>query len=148
MNTGEAPLIPHPKKKPAMPVVNAGTTLLLAVLLVLVQVVLALLTLSSARNDYAFSRQMADKTTEYYAACNRAEATLAQLDRALAQDEQPDLEALGVEEADGTLTWSVPMGEDQALSVAVSAEDRTVLRWQVVSVRPWTGDDLLTTFQP
>lgn len=140
------------KQKPQMPVINAGATLLLGVLLVLVLVVLALLTYSAARSDYQFSRQMADKTTDYYAACNQAEETLAQVDKALQQAQQkaqqPDYTDLDVTRQAGRVCWSVPVNENQILQVEVSEQTRQILTWQVLSVQNWESDDTVHTLIP
>ena len=135
------------KKKPSLPVVNAGTTLLLAVLLVLVLSVLALLTFSAARSDYEFSRKMADKTSQYYAACNQAEQTLAQVQRTLSQPE-PDFSSLDVQIQDGKICWEVPVSDDQVLSVEVLQPSGQIVKWQTVSVRPWVSDDSVSVLQP
>ena len=46
--------------------VNIGTASLLVVFLTLCLVAFAMLSLSSAKNDYEFSRKLADRTTAYY----------------------------------------------------------------------------------
>ncbi len=45
-------------------------------------VIFAVLTLTGAQSDYRFSRQLADRRTAYYAACNQAEEQIASLDAA------------------------------------------------------------------
>lgn len=140
------------KKKPSLPVVNAGATLLLAVLLVLVLSVLALLTFSAARNDYEFSRKMADKTTRYYESCNQAEQILAQVEHALQDAEinntEPDFGSLNVETRDGKICWEVPVSEDQLLLVEVLQQSGEIVKWQTAFVRPWVSDDSVSVLQP
>lgn len=47
--------------------VNIGTASLLVVFLTLCLVAFAMLSLSSAKNDYEFSKKFAERTTSYYA---------------------------------------------------------------------------------
>lgn len=46
--------------------VNIGTASLLVVFLTLCLVAFAMLSLSTAKNDYEFSKKLADRTTAYY----------------------------------------------------------------------------------
>lgn len=46
--------------------VNIGTASLLVVFLTLCLVAFAMLSLSSAKNDYEFSKKLAERTTSYY----------------------------------------------------------------------------------
>lgn len=71
------------KKKPA-PFVNIGSSSLLVIFLVLCLVIFATLSLSGAQSDYQFSKKLADRRTDYYTACNQAEAVEDTIDTVLA----------------------------------------------------------------
>lgn len=71
------------KKK--FPVTNIGTVTLLMIFIVLCMVTFAVLSLSEAARDRGFSQQLADQTSDYYAACSRAENILAQVDAAISE---------------------------------------------------------------
>lgn len=70
------------KEKKSVPFLSIGSSSLLVVFLVLCLVIFAMLTLTGAQSDYRFSRQLADRRTAYYAACNQAEEQIASLDAA------------------------------------------------------------------
>ena len=61
------------KEKKSVPFLSIGSSSLLVVFLVLCLVIFAMLTLTGAQSDYRLSRQLADRRTAYYAACNQAE---------------------------------------------------------------------------
>lgn len=65
------------KEKKSVPFLSIGSSSLLVVFLVLCLVIFAVLTLTGAQSDYRFSRQLADRRTAYYAACNQAEEQIA-----------------------------------------------------------------------
>ncbi len=54
------------KEKRKFGFVNIGTASLLVVFLTLCLVAFAMLSLSTAKSDYEFSRKLADRTTAYY----------------------------------------------------------------------------------
>ena len=136
------------KKKKSLPVIHAGSSLLLAVLLVLTLSVLALLTFSAGRSDYELSVRMADKASRYYSACNEAEQIRAEVDRTLHQNPQTDFKDLPVTRQDGILFWEVPVDEDQVLRVEVSETSGEILKWQTVSGKSWSGDNSVSVLKP
>ena len=139
---------PHSSKKRfSMPFMNGGTTLLLAVLLVLVLVVLSLLSLSAARSDWEFSQKMAQKNTQYYAACNQAQEILAQVQQQL-DCPQPDFTGLHVTADGDEIRWEVPISDQQMLQAALSRSTRQVVRWQAVSSDSWADEDTFSILQP
>ena len=72
-------------KQRSAPFTNIGSSSLLVVFLVLCLVTFAVLSLSSARSDDAFSEKLAARKTAYYTAVNRAEDVLSCIDTALEQ---------------------------------------------------------------
>lgn len=71
--------------KKNFPLINIGTVTLLMIFIVLCMVTFAVLSLSEAAGDRAFSEQLADQTSDYYAACSKAENILAQVDDAISE---------------------------------------------------------------
>ena len=61
------------EKAPA-PFFNIGASSLLVIFLILCLVTFAILTLTSAKSDADFAEKLAHHKTNYYAACNTAEA--------------------------------------------------------------------------
>lgn len=77
------------KKK--FPVTNIGTVTLLMIFIILCMVTFAVLSLSEAAKDRSFSRQLADQTADYYAACGNAEKMLAEIDSVISDTKNSGL---------------------------------------------------------
>lgn len=126
------------KKQRFSPPMVGGSSLLI-IFAVLCLTVLALLSLSTARNNDRLSRASAENVTAYYAADTQAEEILAWLRRG----ETPE----GVTaERDGEGTryaYTVPIGDTQTLFVAVRLTGTTyeILQWKAVFTAEWTPDD-------
>lgn len=123
------------KRTASFPTVGGST--LLVTFAVLCLTVFALLSLSTARAGRALAEQSARSVAAYYEADRAAEAVLSQL-RA---GEQPD----GVTEQDGIYSYTCIQSDTRALEVSVrlSPEGFTVLRWQSVSTLDWAADSSL-----
>lgn len=111
--------------KRGRPFITMGMTLLVTVLLVLLLVSFSLLSLSAARQDYARARDLAIQRQEYYAANNAAEEILHQLKTGAVPE--------GITEAEGILSYSVPVSDNQKLCVSLDAETLEILQWQTVT---------------
>jgi uncharacterized protein YfiM (DUF2279 family) len=98
--------------------------------------VLAALAISSARNDYRLTCELADHTSAYYEASNEAQRRLAQTEELYEQ-----------RDADGRMSFSVDVNENQELCVSVvfgkDASDYKIEQWQVINNSEWSGDDSL-----
>jgi uncharacterized membrane protein len=126
-----------------------GVSSIIATLVILVLIIFAALTLTTARADLKLSEMTAETTSEYYAADSIAEERAAEVGRA-ARDGAGWRDALGegysvTEEGGASLvSYEVPIDENRALSVrlrvtadgAISRE-----RWQVRQTNAWTGND-------
>lgn len=64
-------------KKTRYPVMNMGTVSILTIFIVLCMVTFATLSFISTNKDAAFTRQIADRTTAYYAASSEANRQIA-----------------------------------------------------------------------
>lgn len=71
-------------KQHTMPFFTIGASSLFVVFLVLSLVSFAVLSITSAKNDYAFSEKLADRKTDYFTANNEAERILDAVDTCLA----------------------------------------------------------------
>lgn len=112
--------------------VHMGTISLLTVLLVVMLVVLSLLVLSGAREDYDYSNRLAQRKTEYYQANNQAQKILYQVVQRL-EEPSPDFTGLPVMAQDDTVTWQVPLGENQVLTASITWRqgEYTITCWRV-----------------
>lgn len=149
--------------KKESPIINFGSSLLLAVFLILCLVTFAVLALSSAANDYEFSRKLALRKTAYYEANNQAEELLKEIDCLLSEgcdwkqtaSLSTDTISITAEIDDNNIpviSYSVPLDNAQALSVCLElslsgkteSSNYQIRRWQIVSTAEWKGDDSLT----
>ena len=132
-------------KKPSFSFIHMGAPSLLMIFLVLCLFTFALLSLSSAKNNRTLSQQSADRIQAYYLASSLAEQTLDQIDTILSDtykncgaesadasvyqkeitEQLKNCSVDGVSELtvnfskkEGTLTFQVPVNENQQLSVA------------------------------
>lgn len=100
------------------PFINVGISSLLVVFLVLSLAIFAALSLASANSDVSYSRRMADRKTDYYAACSRAERILDAVDERLAETGfGADFSDLGVTREGDYLSWQTALSDTQAISV-------------------------------
>lgn len=150
------------KNKPQASFVNIGSSSFLIIFLVLSLVIFAVLSLSSAHNDYTFSRQIASHKADYYEASNTAEGIVDEIDAELssyARDSR-DVRAYqaavqkaldrtsyrGVtltcyfEQEELFVSFDVPVSEKQALHVKLKITDYTqsqvyyeIKTWQMLS---------------
>lgn len=117
----------------------AGGSSLLIIFAVLCLTVLAMLSLTAARNNDLLSRASAQSVAAYYAADAQAEEILARLRRG----ETPDGVTSAPYGAGTAYEYAVPISDTQALSVSVriAGEDWEILRWKAVSTADWTPDE-------
>ncbi len=132
----------NPKKVQAT-FMNPGASSLLVIFLVLCIAIFATLTLSGAQSDYSFSRELAAHQTAYYSASNQSEHILHELDMFLSEtahkvsDRQhfyslvadtldAELQGIPIELKEGshmpTLSWQIPIDDNQVLLTRVSLE--------------------------
>jgi len=124
-------------KKNLVPSSNIGIASLLVIFLILCLVVFAALSLSTARNDYNHSVNLAEHKTAYYEASNTSEKIVSIIakegsDKAAINDE---LESEGIDVdvsvSGGVATWSVPVSDTQSLSVELGCSDLKIKKWKV-----------------
>lgn len=153
------------------PVTNIGTSLILAVFIILALVTFAVLSIINTNHDYEFTKKIAGRTSMYYEASNTAQDILSQIDAAAKNCEASDTASYysqvkdSLEEIDGlqaaaqadglNVSYTVPVGDSQALEVEVtitlpaapSGTFYTVHRWQEVPSDSWEGESKLNLLQ-
>lgn len=121
------------KSKKETIVMNIGTSSMIVILIGLSFAVLAALAISSARNDYRLSRELAEHNKEYYEASNRAWETLAESDMVYQMRDES-----------GIASFIIPVNDYQELQVSVCFQDGMdefeIVKWKVVNVGDWEGD--------
>lgn len=122
------------EKKSSYPPINMGTSFMLVIFILLCMVIFAILSLSSALRDYDYSKQIADRTTAYYEACNEAEEIYA------------NIEAEG--HTEDSIEYSVPINENEHLQVILKHRSDTennyfIHSWLQISTKEWTADPTL-----
>ena len=112
-------------------VFHMGTSLLLSVFLILMLVVFALLTLSSARNNLDFAQTLAQEKKAYFSACNQAEILLSEMEN-------------------GECNQKLTISDGLILHVEATREGDsvTIHRWQVKKANPWQKEDTLKVLNP
>lgn len=146
------------------PTVNIGSSSMLVVFIILCLVTFSVLSVASANNDRKYSEKIADRTTDYYEASNKAEELLSQIDNKLKQtyeayrtaydSQAPQALATidGVDSSDfPSVSFSVPINDAQALTVSLLIQTPekqgdtfyTVTSWKEISTESWEGDEPL-----
>lgn len=112
-------------------VFHMGTSLLLSVFLILMLVVFALLTLSSAQNNLDFAQTLAQEKNAYFSACNQAETLLSEMENGVCNQK--------LTISDSLILWVEAAREDNCV---------TIHRWQVKNANPWQNEDTLKVLNP
>lgn len=144
------------------PTINIGSSSMLVVFIILCLVTFSVLSVASANNDWKYSQKIANRTTAYYEASNKAEEVLAQIDGELKQiyeqyhDEYLEYAPAALTAVDGinssdfpSVSFSVPINETQTLSVSLLIQlpekegdtFYTVTSWKEISTEVWNGDE-------
>lgn len=144
------------------PTINIGSSSMLVVFIILCLITFSVLSVASANNDRKYSEKIANRTTAYYKASNKAEEFLSQIDDKLKQVyEQYNAGYLsqvpnaltsidGIDTSDfPSVSFSVPINDTQTLSVALLIQIPekegdtfyTVTSWKEISTEVWNGDE-------
>lgn len=119
---------------------NFGLSSLAVTVLALCLIVFAMLTLSTAKSSFDHSKMAATHRTQYYEACNTSEEIIGYLsengDAGLEEwlaDKKYDVH---VASSGNSYTWSVAIGKNQQLNVAVvlNGGNCDVNKWQTVTI--------------
>lgn len=144
------------------PTINIGSSSMLVVFIILCLITFSVLSVASANNDRKYSEKIANRTTAYYKASNKAEELLSQIDDKLKQIyEQYNADYLSqvpdvLTSIDGidtsnfpSVSFSIPINDTQTLSVSLliqipekeSNTFYTITSWQEISTEVWNGDE-------
>lgn len=142
--------------------INIGSSSMLVVFIILCLVTFSVLSVASANNDRKYSEKIADRTTAYYEASNKAEELLSQIDDKLKQvyeqynagylSQVPDvLTSIDGIDTSGfpSVSFSVPINDTQTLSVSLLIQIPekegdtfyTITSWKEISTEVWNGDE-------
>ena len=135
------------KKRASYPGIQIGTSYLLVIFVILCLVTFATLSLSSAKRDQTYSRQLADRETAYCEANAKAAQIMAQIDDAFAK-EDPVFAIQQIEgvtaQSDGEdleISYAVPVTESQNLEVEIleDPEEGTqkIVKWKESASTKW-----------
>ena len=146
-------------EKTSYPPINIGTSLMLVIFIILCMVIFAVLSLSGALKDASYSEKNAHRTTCYYEACNQAEELLARIDTVLSERTSDDSLIHELQAVDDTvlvtkegtaltITYTVPVDEDEILEVVLTAASQEsphylIQAWTKCSAAEWTGTQTL-----
>lgn len=138
---------------------NVGTSSALIIIVILCLVCFSGLSISSASADYRLNQKLAERTTAYYNACNKAQESLLALSDELASlyqvsRDQEDYEAKIKESLQDSLTFSYPINENQILKITVAplypqtaeGDFFEVTSWQVMNISSPEPDTSLSVF--
>lgn len=122
-------------RKFSYPPIHIGTSLLLVILIALCMVVFSVLSLSCALKDSEYSTKNAQRTKEYYEACNQAEVRLSHIS-------SKDFSSKEV------LEFSVPINDTEILQVVLKEAPAKspcyeIISWTKHSTENWTGSSHL-----
>lgn len=133
------------KRTSTSPFVNMGTALLLVIFLVLTMVTFAVLSLSSAKQDYDASVKMAEHQKQYYKACQKASEEFSILDQQFEQEAHD----VKITPSD-SVAFFVPVSSDQSLAVTLKITDPStskhyceIVSWKLISNREWQGNQTI-----
>ena len=154
-----------PERKSNMACSSIGSSLLLVIFLILSLVMVATLSVTTARNNYLISEREAERVTAKTAANNASEEILAALpslceeaSEVSSQNVTTSVGEISVEiTKEGAYTvfsWEIPFSDSQALSVSVNLEspdepeNYIITRWQSVTTAEWSSDDTIQLLTP
>ena len=156
-------------EKKKQPVVTMGTSSILVIFIILCLVTFAMLSLASSRASLTYAEKIADRTSDYYTACNRGEELLAEIQTALteipadtpaeyyqdAYEALKDMEGVRAKFPDPSrapvISYQIPVNEDFILECDLEVvfprqlQDPLcrIISWKEVSVKDWKPDDSL-----
>ncbi len=141
--------------KTSYPPIHMGTSLMLVIFIILCMIVFAVLSLSSSLKDYDYSQKNAQRTTNYYEACNQAEKSIADIHQLLtssssfesALDKIEDLGYVAVSD-DHLAQFHVAIDDNEFLQVVLdlkpaNGDDYRIATWKSVSSDEWDGNQTL-----
>lgn len=151
-------------KKKNYPITNIGVSSLLVIFVILCLTTFGALALTGANRDYQISRTLAERTKNYYKACNTGEHKLKEIDRKLAAYFPQTTESFLLEDLrdcfqnsnivvtdSGELNYTVAIDEKEQLEIQLlpqipqTENDSfySITCWKATRIHPWNGDTTL-----
>ena len=144
----------------SFPMMNMGMALLITIFVVLCLVTFAALSLVGARNDQRNSEKLAEATTAYYSATNRAYEIIDKIEAAMEENTKSDVnwsavgkklpEGVTFTEKDRTAAFTIPVNERKTLEVKLEllakksgGKQVRIVELKEVAQQSWHGDDHL-----
>ena len=155
-----------PERRSRMSFSSIGSSLLLVIFLILCLVMFAVLSVTTARNNYLISEREAEHVTSKTAADNASEEILASLaslcEKAAASSSEEITTSAGdvlveIEQAESghtVFSWEIPFSDTQALSVSVDLasldepDEYTITSWQSVTTADWSSTETIKVMTP
>ena len=155
-----------PERRSRMSFSSIGSSLLLVIFLILCLVMFAVLSVTTARNNYLISEREAERVTSKTAADNASEEILASLaslcEKAAASSSEEITTSAGdvlveIEQAESghtVFSWEIPFSDTQALSVSVDLasldepDEYTITSWQSVTTADWSSTETIKVMTP
>lgn len=144
---------------------NIGTSSILIIIVILCLVCFSCLSITSANADYRLSSKLAERTTNYYEACNQAQQQLLELSQRLEElynqsqnqseyESKIEKEPFGDSSLSDSLTFSYSINDNQMLQVNITplypetnqGDFLKVTGWQVISTTTPEQDNSLPVF--
>lgn len=154
-------------EKKNYPAVNIGSASMLVIFIILCLVTFSVLSVASTNSDRTYAQNVADRTEQYYNACNKAEEVLAAIDSVISASYRQygadylkegaallpaSLSDVPLESADfPVISFSVRLNESQELFVAFKLQTPSdsasalyqILSWKEISTEDWNYDEPL-----
>ena len=128
-----------------MPHIGFGAASLMVIFTVLCLTIFSLLTLLTAKNEYALTERTAQNVQDYYAADVQAVKIRRAVETALAQDAlPPSIDGVQITHSGGEIRYQCPIGSSLRLSVTLvhTGGGVTAVRaWQTEPAADWQADD-------
>ena len=137
----------------ASPPANIGISLLLVVFLILCLFTFSAIALVQAENEWHQAGLTESSRNAYYAAANKAEADLAELNRQVSADamEADETDAQAPKAPEQKISRQYEISDIQALSVVFKYDDIAsayrFVEFKTVATKSWEGDDTVNVIR-
>jgi len=136
--------------------INIGSSSILMIFVILCLICFASLSLVSSTSDYKLSKNLQEKTTAYYNACNKAESSLASIDQSLQESANKLTETEFYETVGESISFYIPINDLQSLYIKLKPLYPTtendsyylLTNYETVTLKPLEPDNSINFFTP
>ncbi len=136
--------------------INIGSSSILMIFVILCLISFASLSLVSSASDYKLSKNLQEKTSEYYSACNKAEASIASIDNSLKESAALLTEEEYYLSVGKIISFYIPINDLQSLYIALTPHYPStdgdfyyeLTNYEVVTLEPLEVDHSIEFFTP